>query len=602
MNFFDQQEINILAQYSGKLKTDELQPIYDVLKETYRKVEFWANSVKNSLYPKGIVKLTKKPTNQANVFEFYQWAKIYPTIEDLQNKKLAYTVSIEKNGKIVVKIDTIGLFENDPLRKKYYTYRSNNQIVKEYDLVDFMDWNQLIKETISDIKGFEKKFEEVKKIIITSDLQNENQLPKKMTHHLNQILYGPPGTGKTYNTIDKAISIVNPEFDLSQDRAIVKQEYNRLVEAGQIAFTTFHQSMTYEDFIEGIKPLKPSDEDLNVKYDIQNGIFKTICINATQTEVSKDNFENTYQKLLEEIDKSPSKSLVLETLIHSKEFTIYKNSKGNLKFHANTEKAYEGVIRKEIIEHYLKTNEALDWPSYTKAVSQYLTEKFNYHKVLKPTEKKNYVLVVDEINRGNVSQIFGELITLIEEDKRVGNDEALEVILPYSKAKFGVPSNLHIIGTMNTADRSVEALDTALRRRFVFEEMPPKYDLDGLQQELYGYKAADILQKINLRIEKLLDCDHQIGHAYFLNKDKNTIVTSFYKNIIPLLKEYFFGDYGKIGLVLGEGFIKLKENDSVFAKFDYADASQFEERETYQILDHKDNTQDFGNAIELLMS
>lgn len=454
-----------------------------------------------------------------------------------------------------------------------------------------------------------KKIYEIKKVLgdPSYSVNNRNTIIKEsdeniMKQPLNQILYGPPGTGKTYNTINKAIEIANPNFDLTQDRNIVKSEYERLVNEGRIVFTTFHQSMTYEDFIEGIKPLKPEADDEFVKYDIRNGILKTVCEKATHIEVSEDNFETAFQKLISEIEKSPTKNLILETLVHSKEFTVYKNSKGNLKFHANTEKAYEGVIRKDVIEHYLKTGEALDWPSYTKAVAQYLVEKFNYNKVLKAVEQKNYVLIIDEINRGNVSQIFGELITLIEEDKRLSNDEAIEVTLPYSKEKFGVPSNLYIIGTMNTADRSVEALDTALRRRFVFEEIPPKYNLDGLQQELFGFKAADILETINKRIEKLLDRDHLIGHAYFINKNETTIIDSFYKNIIPLLQEYFFGDYGKIGLVLGSGFVRKLEQEAVFAQFEHIDYSQFEEKESYEIIDHRTHLTGFGEAIQRLMN
>jgi len=198
---------------------------------------------------------------------------------------------------------------------------------------------------------------------------------------------------------------------------------------------------------------------------------------------------------------------------------------------------------------------------------------------------------------------------LIEEDKRLGNNEELEVTLPYSKEKFGVPSNLHIIGTMNTADRSVEALDTALRRRFVFEEMLPKYELEELQQNLYGFSASDILKTINLRIEKLLDRDHQIGHAYFIHKNEITIIDSFYKNIIPLLQEYFFGDYGKIGLVLGKGFIQedsdFKDNKietSFFASFNYDNAEDFENRISYRVLGLNDKDFDFENAIKLLMN
>ncbi len=247
------------------------------------------------------------------------------------------------------------------------------------------------------------------------------------------------------------------------------------------------------------------------------------------------------------------------------------------------------------------------------SVLNYINNKINSEK--KSTSQnialppKPFVLIIDEINRGNVSQIFGELITLIEEDKRLGNNEELEVTLPYSKEKFGVPSNLHIIGTMNTADRSVEALDTALRRRFVFEEMLPKYELEELQQNLYGFSASDILKTINLRIEKLLDRDHQIGHAYFIHKNEITIIDSFYKNIIPLLQEYFFGDYGKIGLVLGKGFIQedsdFKDNKietSFFASFNYDNAEDFENRISYRVLGLNDKDFDFENAIKLLMN
>lgn len=530
---------------------------------------------------------------------------------DFTNEEISFHKELSEIFDIKLNNENVGYFQFDDPKNyienlSFYLneFRTTAlELLKSYKLEDRF----LITE--DNFQKRLKKIYEIKKVLgdPSYSVNNRNTIIKEsdeniMKQPLNQILYGPPGTGKTYNTINKAIEIANPNFDLTQDRNIVKSEYERLVNEGRIVFTTFHQSMTYEDFIEGIKPLKPEADDEFVKYDIRNGILKTVCEKATHIEVSEDNFETAFQKLISEIEKSPTKNLILETLVHSKEFTVYKNSKGNLKFHANTEKAYEGVIRKDVIEHYLKTGEALDWPSYTKAVAQYLVEKFNYNKVLKAVEQKNYVLIIDEINRGNVSQIFGELITLIEEDKRLSNDEAIEVTLPYSKEKFGVPSNLYIIGTMNTADRSAEALDTALRRRFVFEEIPPKYNLDGLQQELFGFKAADILETINLRIEKLLDRDHQIGHAYFINKNETTIIDSFYKNIIPLLQEYFFGDYGKIGLVLGSGFVRKLEQEAVFAQFEHIDYSQFEEKESYEIIDHRTHLTGFGEAIQRLMN
>lgn len=273
------------------------------------------------------------------------------------------------------------------------------------------------------------------------------------------------------------------------------------VEIHNYDFVTFHQSFSYEDFVEGIKPILDENSESDIKFKVEDGVFKRLCDKARRD------------------------------------------------------------------------------PNH------------------------DYALFIDEINRGNVSAIFGELITLIEDTKREGSDEALQVTLPYSKQKFSVPANLYIIGTMNTADRSVEALDTALRRRFVFEEMLPKPEL--LKQDLYGFAASAILERINQRIEKLIDRDHCIGHAYFIGKDESTIIDSFYKNIIPLLQEYFFGDYGKIGLVLGKGFVRLKkEEGNVFADFDYDYVDDLASKPIYEIIDYRTNQDldlSFEKAIQDLM-
>jgi 5-methylcytosine-specific restriction endonuclease McrBC GTP-binding regulatory subunit McrB len=215
---------------------------------------------------------------------------------------------------------------------------------------------------------------------------------------------------------------------------------------------------------------------------------------------------------------------------------------------------------------------------------------------------QKFVLIIDEINRGNVSQIFGELISLIEDDKRLGAREALEATLPYSKEKFGVPQNLYIIGTMNTADRSVEALDTALRRRFSFEEMSP--DATQLTDYVIGdFQMADILTAINTRIEKLLDRDHQIGHSYLMVKDLDTLKTVFRNKIIPLLQEYFFGDYGKIGLILGKAFVEKTESKTKFAIFDDEESLAYDERLMYKMTDiSKMDDSDFTEAIQTLLN
>ena len=415
--------------------------------------------------------------------------------------------------------------------------------------------------------------DQLKTITITDEpMKNTDKTP---VVPLNQILFGAPGTGKTYHTKKMAVEIINGKKE--RNREEINEEYEELIEAGQIVFTTFHQSLSYEDFIEGIKP---ETIDGNVTYEVKDGIFKSICKNAFSKEITSDNFEVVYQKLLDEIDNSVDNKLVLETLVHAKEFTIYKNSKNNIRFHSNTEKANEAVIKKEVLEHYLKTGEVLDWAPYTKSVANYIIEKYNYIQN-EAIEPKKHVLIIDEINRGNVSAIFGELITLLEEDKRKGNKEHTEAVLPYSGDNFSVPNNVYIIGTMNTADRSVEALDTALRRRFSFVEMQPKPDI---LSEVGDVKLKELLETINKRIEVLIDKDHQIGHSYFIGiQYLEDLRRTFKDKIIPLLEEYFYGDFGKIGLVLGEKFIEqTKYEEKVFAEFPY-EKDFLEDKKIYHI-------------------
>lgn len=544
------------------------------------------------------------------------------TISTFLSVKYPEKYPLYKNSFYKIYCEKLGI-RSAPKNKKYIHYiELVNTFIQEYILED----TQLLK--IKEDFLTEECFYDAKHLIFAQDIlyqvlsnkeieldEEENELEESlkisfensMKQPLNQILYGPPGTGKTYHTSNKAIAIANPNFDLNQDRNLVKSEYQRLVDAGQIVFTTFHQSMTYEDFIEGIKP---ETKENNVIYTIKNGIFKDIANKSLDnwqnslfsTKQSKP-FDKVFQLLKDEWEENPMIEFPMKR--EGNDFKILGFSDSSISFLKASGTNNHTLSINTLRDLYYGKREfqnqgvGIYYPSIVEKLKSYDVD-FEQESVA--NEKKNYVIIIDEINRGNVSQIFGELITLIEEDKRVGNDEALEITLPYSKENFGVPSNLHIIGTMNTADRSVEALDTALRRRFVFEEMPPKYDIEGLQQDLFGYSASDILKTINKRIEKLLDRDHQIGHAYFINKNESTFINSFHKNIIPLLQEYFFGDYGKIGLVLGGGFIRKIEQDSVFANFDHLDYSQFEEKESYEIINYKDNFEGFGEAINLLMN
>jgi 5-methylcytosine-specific restriction protein B len=434
---------------------------------------------------------------------------------------------------------------------------------------------------------------------------------------LNQILFGPPGTGKTFNSISKALELINDNDVRNLDwsnRKAVKDLYDEKVKEGQIVFTTFHQSMSYEDFIEGIKPLKPEVNDKMVTYDVVNGIFKNLCRKA---EIPVNlSFESAYNKLLADLELNDE----IEVKNNKISFTIKSDDNGN--FLKVVSDSNIKTISKEGLGYVSKSKRFLGmWGRYYKALFELLEKKYGYLESAS-TENRNYVLIIDEINRGNVSAIFGELITLIEEDKRLGRTEALEVTLPYSKEKFGVPPNLYIVGTMNTADRSVEALDSALRRRFSFEEIAPEYELKELQYEYAGIKIPEMLQRINERIEKLLDKDHQIGHSYFILKEgesvEDKLLDTFYKKIIPLLQEYFYGDFGKIGLVLGKGFVSKKEWENQnhgFASFDYLSSSDYDEREVFQIIDYRNGknqvirqgnndemTMDFPKALQFLMN
>ncbi|MEX2445187.1 MAG: AAA family ATPase [Alkalispirochaeta sp.] len=194
---------------------------------------------------------------------------------------------------------------------------------------------------------------------------------------------------------------------------------------------------------------------------------------------------------------------------------------------------------------------------------------------LAATDPENpYVLVVDEISRGNAARVFGELITLIEDDKRSGAPNQLATTLPYSGRRFSVPANVYIVGTMNTADRSVEALDTAFRRRFSFVEMLPRPELLSLADTAdVDIDLGSILAAMNWRIEKLIDRDHQIGHAYFMriasaDDPLQAIREVFVDRVIPLLREYFYSDQAKIGLVLGKRFVVQGDDGIHFADFD----------------------------------
>lgn len=379
----------------------------------------------------------------------------------------------------------------------------------------------------------------------------------------NQILYGPPGTGKTYNTVIKAMEIINDKKYDSVDVELykdLKKQFDNLKKQGQIEFVTFHQSYSYEEFVEGIKPYIPEwgTVEENNRFIGQDGIFKKIC-NSAKTTI-EGNFEKIYSQFIEEIDENYE----FKTKKGSFKIRVNDNDGLTIRTGDNFEKETCGTITKEQIKN--QTFTSLGRKQKLEAITKYLKEKygltFSTSIAVKP-----HILIIDEINRGDVSKIFGELITLIEEDKRIGKEHQMTVTLPYSRETFGVPDNLYIIGTMNTADRSIALLDTALRRRFDFEEMMPKpekiVDENKQPQMVEDINLQNLLKNINERISHILDRDHQIGHSYLMEVENKEQLERAYKNrILPLLNEYFYNDIDSVAKILNckPNDVSSKEN------------------------------------------
>ena len=385
----------------------------------------------------------------------------------------------------------------------------------------------------------------------------------------NLVLYGPPGTGKTYQTIEEAIAILAPEMlEGEPDRASIKAKFDELVDCGRVVFTTFHQSFSYEDFVEGLRA--DTDEEGQIRYSVADGVFKRLCLDGLLGSEAGSRADegaplpfqpgdqiNGYVVLRSTPDvldlRKPNGNVVpfgmtlltgLLALVRSGRLSV-----DDIKQKQVFDKVADSTLEPHLVNGYNTIlapviERMLSAPAKPATVVESL-----------PAERPARVIVIDEINRGNVARIFGELITLIEPSKRAGMPEELSVTLPYSKRRLTVPSNLHIIATMNTADRSLVGLDIALRRRFDFREMQPRPDLlDAVSIE--GVPIGSLLRVINERIEVLLDRDHRLGHSYFLclrdNPTLDELARVFRNNVLPLLQEYFFEDLDRVRWVLND--------------------------------------------------
>lgn len=482
-------------------------------------------------------------------------------------------------------------------------------------------WNEL-----DDITAFEQKIEDG----FLSELARDNKNPFKryenqdfvkdifqnsvmdkteetyMNPNQNVILYGPPGTGKTYNTLLRAASIVmkNEITDYAEAQDIFNQHLGE-----RIGFITFHQNYSYEDFIQGLRPIV--DQKDKLVFERKDGMFKQMAIDALfeyykVLKKEKSNLESSKEKkdvneiyldFIEYLKADPTKVFHSSTGMPISISDFTKND--NIEFkHQNRSRTYivsgnrllklyqaftEIKQIKNINEDILNAIGGCNATIYWVALREFIEFKKlhakedlsepeeQYDEVGYETKKKllstvdlkelrsvktdqvpSYVLIADEINRANISRVFGELITLIEPDKRSHGAVPLRCTLP-SGDDFIVPSNLYLIGTMNTADKSIALLDIALRRRFVFEPMYPLYEIEGY--EIYD---KDLLRKINEKIIGLKGHDFQIGHSYFMGENRDLFLR-MNKKVIPLLLEYFMNDVEEVKKILLAAGLTVKE-------------------------------------------
>ena len=429
---------------------------------------------------------------------------------------------------------------------------------------------------------------------------------------LNQILYGPPGTGKTYSLssmIDQFTQNLNINSDKDIDDAMPDMLKIENYTWYQVSAAILYDAAMSKINNGWIKIRDAKDNNDIVSHDLFKARSEKSSSKSPQQTMAadllfhtKDDCKNVNVKrksppfifdknnksewsvdtkilndecpeaieLYEKYKKIKDKKIDINYTKQNFKFTTFHQSYGYEEFvegitpilhdGENEGKEIGYKISKGIF--YQCCEEALRLAGYDGKLNDFcsLTKSERKEKL---NNAPQYAIFIDEINRGNISKIFGELITLIEPSKRLGADDEIIVELPYSKEKFGVPSNLYIIGTMNTADRSIALMDTALRRRFEFVEMMPEYDKLN-EIVIRDINIGEMLKTINERIEYLYDRDHTIGHAYFINaSDIETLANVFKNKILPLLQEYFYDDWEKIRLVLGDN---QKDEDLQFVK------------------------------------
>ena len=484
--------------------------------------------------------------------------------------------------KNVSKNDYVVVFHSQKLKNRYFhkiwgwgiiTSDLINDVNSDYPLQRCVEWKKRFDKPIDNYEIVNTMFFQkttkiqaehiLKKLgILNDDDSDIQQYTNIISKKKNLILQGAPGTGKTYNTAALALSVCGvKDVDLNDHEAVMKH-YGELQKEGRIGFCTFHQSMDYEDFVEGIKP---KTENGAITYEVEDGIFKSLSCRAMENqEDSQKTIEvlqkqrSVQEKISDFLSDAQDEGTEFNTITGSKFKIVEFNDKyividipDNQVFSRISANIAElrALLENDVelkkvgdIKTYFNRKFNTQQDSYTFVIAKEIRKIKTENVSVQKTELQNYVLIIDEINRGNVSKIFGELITLLEADKRIGGEHPIKVTLPYSKEEFGVPSNLYIIGTMNTTDRSVGNIDYAVRRRFAFVTLESKREIvaEKCGEDSKAVQLFDVVKEFLQSHKSDMDFeDLMVGHSYFMADNNDDLQLKLDYEIVPLIREYY---------------------------------------------------------------